>query len=175
MNKMPQVMLAILSVFHFGASHLMAQADSKAVMIRGKFYVDVDDTCKIYLNGVSIHHAQDFYTITPQVALADGDRLVIHVWDKGEPKGLKLFFVSTDRKWMINFPANSYRYWHDPEIMDFTVSEFQKLKDGPKKTGGKKDRITFKNDSDFVWGDKPTGSSWLAVLINKNMVVPFKQ
>jgi hypothetical protein len=175
MNKLPPATLILLSLFCFGVLHLQAQADSKAVMIRGKIYIDVDDTCKIYLNGKLIHHAQENFSITPEVALTVGDRLVVHVWDAGNAKGLKLVFVSTDKQWMFNFSDKSYRYWRDPEVMDFTAADFQGLKEGPKKFGGKTDRIPFKNNSDYVWGDKPTGSSWLAVMITKDMVVPFKK
>jgi len=153
----------------------MAQADSKAVMIRGKFYIDVDDTCKLYLNGKLIHHAQENFSITPEVALTVGDRMVVHVWDGGNAKGFKMVFVSTDKKWQFTFNDKCYRYWRDPEVFDFTAKEFQALKDGPKKFGGKTDRIPFKNQSDYIWGDKPTGSSWLALMITKNMVAPFKQ
>jgi hypothetical protein len=175
MNKFLPVLLALLLVFHLGASHLMAQTDSKAVMIRGKFYIDVDDTCKLYLNGKLIIHAQENLNISHEVALTVGDRLVVHVWDGGKAKGFKLVFLSTDKKWIFTFDDKSYRYWHDPEVFDFTAKEFLALKGCPKKFGGKTDRIPFKNNSDYVWGDKPTGSSWLAVLIDKNMVTPFKK
>ena len=166
--------LTLLLLLGLAVSNLIAQSESKAVMIRGKFYIDVDDTCKLYLNGKLIHHAQENFSITPEVALTVGDRLIVHVWDAGNAKGLKLIFVSTDRKWIFNFVDKDYRYWHEPEIMDFTTAEFRKLKDGPKKFGGKTDRIPFKNKSDYVWGDKPTGSSWLAVMIDKKMVSEFK-
>ncbi len=121
----PRIWVAVL-LMSFASG---AMADALKFPIAGKFYTDEDDSITIFLNGKRVHHGDFGTAISEEVALMPTDRLVVDLWNQGGPYGLKVIFVSTDRKTIINFGANSFRILRDPEKKDFNEKEFSSWKD----------------------------------------------
>jgi hypothetical protein len=167
MKKLPGIHFVLWLLLMMAGS---AFAQGSGSPVQGRFYIQIDDDMSLYLNGKMIHHGDYGVSETRQVALSPGDRLVVDVENKGGPYGLKMIFVSRDRKTIINFGVDSFRLLHDPDKKDFTAREYEGWKE-PAHQGYKMfhSHLTFKNTAQWVWGEKRSGISYLACLITKGM------
>ncbi len=148
----------------------LVKAESLRFPIAGKFYTDEDDSITIFHNGKRVHHGDFGTAISEEVALMPGDRLVIDLWNQGGPYGLKVIFVSTDRKTVINFGVNSFRILRDPEKKDFTEKEFASWKDVAHRVNrSNRDHLVFKNKAEWIWGEKKMDLCYIAGLITRDM------
>ena len=129
----------------------------------------------IWQNGTNVHHGKIGTSESKLVNLMPGDRLVIHLWNKGGPRGFKMIFVSEDRKTAINFTPGMFRILRDPDKKDFTAKEFAEWKEtahAHKRIQG--DHIAFKNTAPWFWGEKTKGDCYVAGMITKEMFEVFK-
>lgn len=145
-------------------------AHAQKFPVAGKFYVDVDDAMDLYVNGNKVHHSDIGTSSSKELTLLPGDRLVVNLWNKVGPYGLKLLFVSTDRRYIINFKIENFRVLRDPEKKDFTDDEFASWKElahGVRRSS--RDHLTFKNKAEWIWGEKKKGLTYIAGMITKSM------
>lgn len=123
--------------------------------VSGRFYLFIDDTIHLFLNGTQVLSRNEIWTSTQSdvVSLKPGDRIVAKLKNRGGPRGFMLLFVSADLKQMVEFKGPNFRILDKPESNDFTAAEFATAK--PAKRNSKNDRkpLPFKNRSEWVWGE----------------------
>lgn len=152
----------------------MLPAESPTFPVAGRFYLEVDDTVTVYHNGAKLHTGKNGASESKDVNLAPGDRLVLALWNKGKARGLKLLFVSADRKFAINFGVDSFRILRDPDKRDFTEKEFALWKEPAQRAKHTaRDHLAFKNKADWIWGEKHLGETYVAAVITKRMFENF--
>jgi hypothetical protein len=160
--------------FLFACAPYAGAAEKLSFPVKGKFYMQVDDGVGIWLNGEKIHHGRFGTSESKAVSLNLGDRIVMTLWNKGGPYGLKLLFVSDDRKLIINFAAAHFRVLRDPDKHDVTAKEFMNLRDSAQPLKKQhKDSIAFKNSAQWFWGEKKTGDTYVAGMVTKEMFSAF--
>lgn len=167
---------ALLALALFWIIPAALQAQTPKFPIVGKFYVDIDDAMDLYVNGNKVHHSDIGTSSTKELTLIPGDRLVVNLWNKGGPYGLKLLFVSTDRRFIINFKIENFRVLRDPDKKNFSEDEFASWKDlahGVRRSS--RDHLTFKNKAEWIWGEKKKGTTYIAGMITKGMFEKMEQ
>jgi len=103
-------------------------SSAKSTGVKGKFFVSVDDEADLLINGVELHRAsKDFES--PEIEFKPGDRLVVKLKNIAAKRRFMILFMSTDRKQMISFTANSFKILPDLTINDFTPVEFCRLQE----------------------------------------------
>lgn len=138
---------------------LQAQAQlspTSTAGLKGKFFVSVDDSADILINGASFHHAGLNESESPEMELKAGDRIVVKLKNTLGKGRFMLLFMSSDRKQMVNFTTRSFKILSDPEMKDFTPADFAGFRKQAKDvTGdfGKPYMLPFKSSSKWVWGD----------------------
>lgn len=144
-------LLGFLCVFFLASAFA---AEEKAV--QGKFYVSVDDKADILVNGKVLHSAPLNESESPEVELKAGDRIVVKLKNTLGKGRLMLLFMSKDRATMIAFRKIHFRILPDPEIKDFTVTDFSGFRKQARSVEGdfgKPYLLPFQSNADWMWGD----------------------
>lgn len=130
----------------------VGQIPRTAPPMKGRFYIDVDDGARIFINGQLAHTAGIDTSISGEVSLAVGDRVVAQLTNNQGGKWLKLVFLSTDQRSIISFQRLNYRILNDLALVDFTVADWSKFK--PVKNAEiDRNRLSIKNNAASIWGD----------------------
>jgi hypothetical protein len=146
---------------------LSTNADS----VIGKFYICVDESGIVFLNGTQIIEVparrKNLLVESNQVTLKVGDHLVFQLYNNSKDNGLLVQFVSTDGKTIIHFPSSAYRRLNNPKVTMFTELDFRKYQRVKiiKHPHGEK-VLPYKSNSNWVWGD--TEMCALAVIVTRN-------
>jgi hypothetical protein len=112
--------------------------------VTGSFYVSVDDSCAIFVNGKRFHN-------TGQV----GDRVVVRLTNNGGPRHVMVAFASSDGQRVTSFKKEDFKSVPELGVSDFSVAEFAgwpPLK-GTAKFQKHKPKLPVKSYSEAVWGD----------------------
>lgn len=170
--SMKTKLLAILLVL-FGGVFAHAQIAKPAVSrIKGKFYVCVDDGAKIFHNGMLVHTAPVNFSMSSEVEIAPGDRVVAQLNNDGGRRRFRMAFVSNDSLTAVNFLRQDYRLISDLAQVDFTEGDWAKwqkrAKEGEKEQTKGPDGFPFKSSADWVWGEADVCS--LGAIVSANMI-----
>jgi len=123
--------------------------------VRGKFYLEIDDAVKIYINGAEVVKVNDAKTTeSNEVELKAGDHIVAQLINRGGPRFLILLFVSSDRKTSVSFMHFNFKILRDPQSVDFAPEQLQGLKEYAKVINKRDKPLPFKCFSEFIWGDE---------------------
>ncbi len=156
----------------FITSQLFAQAPKPSGDLMGRFYVVVDDEVRIFVNGTLVYHAGMGNSVSPEVALKPGDRVVAQLHDGGGEKRFKVLYMSSDQRSLVSFQRSNMRLITDPATVDFQTADWMKWSRQPKALPNTaKDVLPFKNSSDSVWGDK--NDCIVGSLVTAEMIRPY--
>lgn len=151
--------------------HCSAQLPAKAGSepIKGTFYVSVDDSATIFVNGVNMYEAKWGDSRSPELELKVGDRIVIQLRNEVTDRHFTLFFSSSDGLTMISFKHHDFKIVTDVGVTDFTPEQLQKWTKSAREEKQKKGvKMAVKNSSEYIWGDLEKCS--LAGFITPQMV-----
>jgi hypothetical protein len=171
MNKL----LLVLSMIIFGAP-IWAQSSLDGSRLvksaKGTFYVSVDDTVKIFINGKEVYYVgKAGNSRSPEMELRTGDRVVVHLVEQGGGKQFMLVFASSDGTTVVSFRHRDMKIVPDLGVTDFSVDKFNQWKKYAQEFK-RKDALPVKGRSEWVWGD--LDSCILASLITPEMFGPRK-
>ena len=171
---MKNLLLTVL--FTLCATFMTSQGATPSTPVyRGKFYLHVDDSVTIFLNGAKVYHANWGVATSQEVPLSPGDRMVLKLHNAVGPRGLKMLFVSSDRKTAIHFATKDFRLWRDPEKFDFTHAEFNALAPAKKQKPYRTDKtLVFNTTAEWVWGESELGDCFLACEVDRFMFTTFQ-
>ena len=176
MNHRPmKTHIIAIIVFFFGGLFAQAQlAKPVGSSVKGKFYVCVDDGAKIFLNGKLVQTAPVNFSMSEEVTVAAGDRVVAQLHNDGGRRRFRMAFVSKDNLTAINFQRQDYRLISELAQVDFTEGDWAKwqkrAKEGEKEQTKGPDGFPFKSSADWVWGEADVCS--LGVLVSQSMIKP---
>lgn len=119
---------------------------------KGTFYVSVDDAATIYINGRRFYSTGVGRSRSPETELKTGDRLVVHLHEKGGGCHFFMMFASSDGESVVSFRHTDFKIIPDIDVTDFTPGQFQKWKKSPKQKKGKSP-LPIKSYSESFWGD----------------------
>jgi hypothetical protein len=162
--------IALLSLLTF---HANAQKVSPPV--KGKFYLYIDDSIHLYLNGTEILALENTWksTQTDVVELKPGDRIVARIGNAAGQRGFMLLFVSSGMRQAVQFTHSSFKNLPDPSATDFKPDEIHAARTAkPDKTNNWQP-LPFKNRSEWVWGE--TNYCTLGAIITAEMFRPFSR
>jgi hypothetical protein len=142
--------LTLLSLFTSGA----ALADKIPESVKGCFYVSVDNTAVVFVNGKQIHRGGLGVSRSAELELKVGDRVVMQVENLGGPKKFQTVFLSTDKQKVINFRRSDWRLVQGGDVKDFDAEQYRSWTKAPT-ISKEANAFSFKHQSDPVWGDKP--------------------
>jgi hypothetical protein len=161
MKSVPAFLL-LLSLFV--ARQVEAQFDQKSV--KGNFYVSVDDSADIYVNGTKVFHADIGETRSEEVELKTGDRVVAQLRDVGGERRFAILFASTDGQTIVSFRSRDLKIVPDVGTTDFTPEQLEKWTKSAKDIR-EKVRLPIKSSSEVLWGE--LGTSILAGVVTSKM------
>lgn len=122
--------------------------------IRGTFYVSVDDSCTIFVNGVKAYHTGIGVNRSPELEVKIGDRIVVHLQNDTDGRHFIFLFASSDGQKVVSFKHENFRIVPDIGVTDFTPDQFQQWTKSPKEgKHNKRDGLPVKSYSEFMWGD----------------------
>ena len=149
------------------ATPLPSPSAPKTKGILGSFYVSVDDSVTIYLNGQVVHNARIGETRSPEVELHTSDRILVELINTGGPRRFMLAFGSSDRQLVVSFRHRDFKVVPDLNITDFKSDEFIRWQNyaKPAKLPPK---LPVKSYSEWVWGD--LDRCILAAIIRPEMI-----
>ncbi len=144
----------------------------KDPVVKGKFYMEVDDVGILYVNGVKLHRGTIGLSQSPEVELKAGDRLVVQLHNVAAPRYFKLLFVSSDKTQMINFPNTVLKVLPDAEATDFDAAQVAGSAHYAREIKSARNPFPFKNQSEFMWGEADLCA--LGGVLTREMFVPLK-
>jgi|SRR4030095_3467826 hypothetical protein len=144
--------------------------------VKGRFYLYIDDSIHLYVNGTQIFSLDKKYkaTHTNEIELKPGGRVVAQLRNEGGPRGFMLLFVSSDFKRAIRFPNSAFKILLNPDAMDFSPEEFRAGRVAKRDNNDRPYPLPFRSPkSDWVWGDMDACT--LAATITYDMFQPLSQ
>ena len=172
MNSTIRNVAAFLIAAIFSLSTATILADEKD-QLTGKFYVSVDDSAQIYLNGELLYKAALDLTESPEITLKPDDRILVKLKNEGREYRFGMMFASKDRKYAMSFTPSSFRLVKDPDVVDFKAEDFSNfLKIAKTVKDDSKNPFPFKNTSRWMWGEDSKSCS-IATVIKKEDIKPL--
>lgn len=122
--------------------------------VKGRFYVSVDDSATVFVNGRQLFKASLNESASPETLLEPGDRVVARMHNKGGPKRFAMIFVSSDQNVIISFRNEMCKILPDAGTRDFTAQQFAELTQFAEQAPQKQTvrRFAYKNNAEFLWG-----------------------
>ena len=127
-----------------------------AKLFDGKFFVNVNESATIYVNGKQVHSAAKGTSVSPDTTLKLDDLVVVRL---SSPKGLghfKLGFLSNDYRCLINFNKQSLRDMGNADVAAITKKEVEERRVWVHKVATEKAALKLPDDipdhSEYVWG-----------------------
>lgn len=160
----------ILSLFCL-TLYCQAQLPNKSdfLPLKGNFYVSVDDTCTIFVNGQSVYKAKLGQSRSPDLELKVGDRIVVQLQNDGDKRYFTFLFAASNGQSIISFKHRDFKIVPDIGISDFTPELFQSwTKFAKEEEKNKTYVLPVKSASEFIWGDLDT--SIIAGVITQQMI-----
>ncbi len=148
------------------ATPCTAQLTSDQKITVGSFYVSVDDSAKIFINGKESYVAPINESKSPELEIKTGDRIVVHLHNQTAGRRFLMTFAATDAKTVVSFRNQDFRIVPDLAVTDFTPDEFKRWKQAKQEKG--RSNLPVKSYSEWVWGD--TNDSILACIVTPQMV-----
>ena len=128
-------------------------ADKMPDSLTGCFYVAVDNTAVVFVNGKQVHKGGLGVSRSADLELKVGDRVVMRVENLGGPKKFQTVFLSADKQKVINFRRSDWRLVQGSDVQDFTADQYRSWTKAPT-ISKEVNAFPFKHQSDPVWGDK---------------------
>lgn len=169
---MKATMIALLTLLTF---HANAQTQKAAPSVKGKFYLYIDDSIHLYLNGTEILALENTWksTQTREVVLKAGDRIVARIGNAAGARGFMLLFVSSGLRQCVQFTHSSFKNLPDPGATDFTPDAIHSARTAKQDKTNNRQPLPFKNRSEWVWGE--TDSSTLGAIVTAEMFRPLSR
>lgn len=147
---MKSAIAAFLLLFTIGA-----QAQLAVPAVKGKFYLFIDDSIHLYLNGTEIFALVNNYkaTQTKEIEVKPGDRIVARLANGGGPRGFQLLFASSDFKQAVRFTHARFRILPNPDANDFAPQELGSARVAKQEGLRRPSPLPFKTKSEWVWGE----------------------
>jgi hypothetical protein len=113
----------IIALLLLAAAHAGAQITTPPV--KGKFFLYIDDSIHLFLNGVEIFALEKNYkaTETKEIELKPGDRVVARLKNGGGPRAFQLLFASSDFKQAVRFTNTTFKILPNPTATDFLPAD----------------------------------------------------
>ncbi len=167
---MKAVIAALLLLSAFGAH---AQLSMPAV--KGKFFLYIDDSIHLFLNGIEIFALEKNYkaTETKEIELKPGDRVVARLRNGGGPRAFQLLFASSDFKRAVRFTNTTFKILPDPTATDFLPADIVSARVAKQERKNRPDPFPFKTKSEWMWGE--TDSCTLGAIITAEMFQPLSR
>jgi hypothetical protein len=138
--------------------------------VTGSFYVSVDDSCTIFVNGQKFYHGDLGSSRSPETVLKVGDRVLVHLTNNVGARHFMMAFASSDGTQVISFKRSDYKVVPDVDVNDFSATQFEGWA-APKATAKAqkhKPKLPAKSYSESVWGN--LDRSILATVITQPMI-----
>lgn len=135
------------------------QVQAEAPPVKGRFYLYIDDSIDLFLNGKQIFSLHNNFkqTQTNEIELKIGDRIVANLRNGGGPRGFMLLFVSSDQKQAIRFNNSAFKILLDPVAKDFSADDYLKARTAKEEKKSGSYPLPFKQPkSEWVWGEMDT-------------------
>ena len=129
-------------------------ADKMPDSLTGCFYMAVDNSAVVFINGSQVHRATLGVSRSADIELKLGDRVVMQVENNGGPKKFQAVFLSADKQRVISFRRSDWHLVQGAEVQDFNADQYRAWTKAPTIVK-EANAFTFKHHSDPVWGDKP--------------------
>ena len=149
-------LIKFISLFGILALHCSAQLPGKPAgePIKGTFYVSVNDTATIFVNGQNAYQAPFGDSRSPEMELKMGDRIVVQLRNEAADRHFICLFASADGLTVVSFKHHDFKIVPDLGVTDFTPEQFQKWNKSAKEEKQKKaEKLPVKSYSEFIWGD----------------------
>ena len=132
-----------------------AQFSAKEPTVKGIFHLNVDDSARIFINGIGEHRNSALgKSKSKELGLKPGDRIVVQLRNASPPRYFIMAFTASDKTQMVSFPRQTFKILGDPESKDFSAADFSRNGKYPKAINQKTDAVfPFKHNSDYVWGE----------------------
>ena len=133
-----------------------AQSITNPVLpVTGSFYVSVDDSCKIFINGEKFFHGNLGSSRSAETVLKVGDRVLVHLTNDVGPRHFLVAFASSDGKQVISFKRSDFKLVPEVGVNDFTTAQFEGWANpkGTAKAEKHKPKLPVKSYSESLWGD----------------------
>lgn len=160
----PLLTLTALLILAFPCA---AQLVSNEKVVKGNFYVSVDDAVEVFINGTSAYKVSRGESRSPDMEIKTGDRVVVHLRNDGDKRYFMLVFASPDSKTVVSFRNRDFKIIPELNTTDFTPEQFQKWNKYAKEDK-RKPVLPVKSYSEWVWGD--LDSCILACVITPQMI-----
>lgn len=151
MNRF-QFVVGLICIFLLMPERL--RADKTPDGLTGCFYVAVDNTALVFVNGKQVHRGTLGVSRSADMELKLGDRVVMQVENNGGPKKFQTVFLSADKQKLISFRRSDWRLVQGAEVQDFSADQYRAWTKAPTIVK-EANAFSFKHHSDPVWGDKP--------------------
>ena len=147
-------MKALISLCVLWFTVSVAQAQLLSFPLKGKFYVSVDDSVTLFLNGRQLHKAGINESSSPEVLIEPGDRVVVRLVNTGGPRRFAMAFVSSDQRTIISFRNQMCKILPDASKGDFSKEDFADLRRFADQINKKEEvrKFPFKNNAEWLWG-----------------------
>lgn len=135
----------------------------------GRFYVSVDDSAIIYVNGNLVHRAPLNESISSSIELEIGDCIVVKLVNAISERRFMMAFLTNDQSTIVEFRASDFRIL--PAVKDLNISdaEFQAIKEHAIRDSTiQRQYISAQVESEWLWGHDNT--SWLVTRVHRGMV-----
>ncbi len=175
MNVCRFVSSIALLLFSVGISDVCAQSLPTLGHVKGKFYLVVDNSAKVFVNGLQIFDVEwnkGKVHESREIEIAPNDRVLLQLNNKGGPKGAFLAFLSTDKKHVVSFKAADCKIMLEATQKDATqrdIEALQRIAAVTKNAG--QNPFPFECKSEWIWGASPHCA--VVSLLRKEMFQPF--
>jgi hypothetical protein len=136
-------------------------------VLKGSFYVSVDDSASIYVNGTKVHHADLNESRSAEMELKTGDRVLVRLRNAVAGHRFMMAFVSSDDAYVVSFRTRDFRIPPDPRLNEFSAEEFASWTK-PARQEKQRDILPVKSLSNWVWADRDDGT--IAAIVMPDMI-----
>lgn len=149
-GKIKATLAALLLLAAFSA-----QAQLSVPAVKGKFFLYIDDSIHLFLNGTEIFALERNYkaTQTKEIELKPGDRVVARLRNGGGPRAFQLLFASSDFKQAVRFTNATFKILPNPDATDFSPQEVTSARVAKQERNNRPNPFPFKTKSEWVWGE----------------------
>ena len=169
---MTRISIFLLFVCIIASAQIPTPAQ-KDPTIKGVFHVNIDDSARIFINGIEAHRTTAIgKSKSKEVALKPGDRVVVQLHNAVSKRYFMMAFVSSDWKQVMSFQHQSLKVLTNPGSTDFVPIDFARLTKNPKAQGRKTDAVfPFKHNSEYIWAEFDDCA--LGCVITQQMFTPL--